>query len=56
MPCKYCGKNKELYGIADFVGDVCKDCYFISGVRKEARVIRIIKRELKNLVGEILYD
>ena len=29
---------------------------FISGVRKEARVIRIIKRELKNLVGEILYD
>ena len=29
---------------------------FASGVRKEAKVIRIIKRELKNLVGEILYD
>ena len=29
---------------------------FASGVRKEAKIIRIIKRELKNLVGEILYD
>ena len=28
---------------------------FPSGVRKEARVIRIIKRDLKDLVGEILY-
>ena len=29
---------------------------FPSGVRKEAKIIRIIKRELQNLVGEILYD
>ncbi len=29
---------------------------FTSGVRREARVVRIIKRELQNLVGEVLYD
>ncbi len=29
---------------------------FPSGVRKEAKVIRIIKRELKNLVGEVVFD
>jgi len=29
---------------------------FTSGVRKEARIIRIIKRDLKNLVGEIEFD
>jgi len=29
---------------------------FTSGVRKEAKVVRVIKRELKDLVGEIVYD
>lgn len=29
---------------------------FTSGVRKEAKIIRIIKRELKNLVGEVQFD
>ena len=29
---------------------------FMSGVRKEAKVIRVIKRDLKDVVGEILYD
>ena len=29
---------------------------FSSGVRKEARVIRVIKRDLKNLVGEVLFS
>lgn len=29
---------------------------FPSGVRKEAKVIRIIKRELQNLVGEVQFD
>ncbi len=29
---------------------------FFAGVRKEAKVIRVLKRELKNLVGEVLFD
>ncbi len=29
---------------------------FASGVRKEAKVIRTLKRELQNLVGEVLFD
>ena len=28
---------------------------FVSGVRKEARVIRVIKRDVNNLVGEVLF-
>jgi len=29
---------------------------FTKGVRKEAKIIKIIKRELKNLVGEVYYE
>ena len=29
---------------------------FTSGVRKEAKIVRVIKRELKDLVGEIVFD
>ena len=29
---------------------------FTKGVRREAKVVRVIKRELKDLVGELLYD
>ncbi len=37
-------------------GDIVLVEVFPSGVRKEARVIRIIKRELQNLVGEVQFD
>ena len=58
MPCKYCGKNKELYGIADFVGDVCKDCYFLCGKREKAneKMILDFKLDLKNLNLNIPYS
>lgn len=36
-------------------GDVVLVETFPSGVRKEARVIRIVKRELQNLVGEVKF-
>ena len=29
---------------------------FLSGVRKEAKVIRIIKRDIHNLVGEVIFS
>ncbi len=29
---------------------------FTKGVRKEAKIVRVIKRELKDLVGEVLFD
>ncbi len=37
-------------------GDIVLAEKFMSGVRKEAKVIRIIKRELDDLVGEIAYN
>ena len=43
--------EKNLNGAID--EDVVLAEVFTSGVRKEAKVIRIIKRELQNLVGEV---
>lgn len=37
-------------------GDIVLAEKFMSGVRREAKVIRIIKRELDDLVGEIAYN
>lgn len=37
-------------------GDIVLAEKFMSGVRKEAKVIRIIKRELDDLVGEVAYN
>lgn len=37
-------------------GDIILAEKFMSGVRREAKVIRIIKRELDDLVGEIAYN
>ena len=54
-------KEDDLYvDVKNMNGAIHEDIVlaevFASGVRKEAKIIRIIKRELKNLVGEILYD
>ena len=49
----YVDKNNLNGAIHD---DVVLVEVFSSGVRKEARVIRIIKRELKDLVGEVLFS
>ena len=54
-------KEDDLYvDVKNMNGAIHEDIVlaevFSSGVRKEAKVIRIIKRELKNLVGEILFD
>lgn len=54
-------REDDLYVDAKNMNDAVHDDIvlvevFTSGVRKEARVVRIIKRELQNLVGEVLYD
>lgn len=54
-------KENDLYVEASNMngaidGDIVLAENFMSGVRKEAKVIRIIKRELDDLVGEIAYN
>lgn len=54
-------REDDLYVDARNMNDAIHDDIvlvevFTSGVRKEGRVVRIIKRELQNLVGEVLYD
>ena len=46
--------EKNMNGAID--DDVVLAEVFPSGVRKEAKVIRIIKRELQNLVGEVEFE
>ena len=54
-------KEDDLYISAEnFNGAIDDDLVlcevFTSGVRKEAKVLRIVKRELDHLVGEVYYD
>ena len=54
-------KEDDLYIAAEnFNGAIDDDLVlcevFTSGVRKEAKVLRIVKRELDHLVGEVYYD
>lgn len=54
-------KEDDLYVEAENLNGAIDDDIvlaevFASGVRKEAKVIRIIKRELQNLVGEVFFD
>ena len=54
-------KEDDLYIASENFNDAIDDdivlCeVFTSGVRKEAKVLRIIKRELDNLVGEVYYE
>lgn len=54
-------KEDDIYIDAKNMNDAIHDDIvlvevFTSGVRKEAKVIRIIKRELQNLVGEVQFD
>ncbi len=54
-------KEEDIYVDAENMNGAIHDDIvlaevFPSGVRKEAKVIRIIKRELQNLVGEVLFD
>lgn len=54
-------KEDDLYIDEKNMNDAIQDDIvlvevFPSGVRKEAKVIRIIKRELQNLVGEVQFD
>lgn len=58
MLCKYCGKEKELYGIADFIGDVCKECYFVCGKKEKENEEMILdfKLDLQKLNLNIPYS
>ena len=54
-------KEEDLYvDVKNMNGAIHDDIVlvevFTSGVRKEAKVVRIIKRELKDIVGEISFD
>ena len=54
-------KEDDLYISAEnFNGAIDDDVVlcevFTSGVRKEAKVLRVVKRELENLVGEVYYE
>ena len=52
-------KEDDLYVSEDNIndaidGDIVMVEVFTSGVRKEGKVLRVVKRELDNLVGEII--